>query len=56
MRALGTAVSSGPVPKEEEAYDPKILEHIISDTYPTESDLDFEIEALLYFKNMELRF
>jgi N-dimethylarginine dimethylaminohydrolase len=36
---LGTANLSGPVPKVNEAYDPKSLEHILSGTYPEESDL-----------------
>ena len=31
---LGTAESSGPTPKPEEAYDPKSLEHILAGTYP----------------------
>ena len=33
---LGTAESSGPVPKPEDAYDPKSLEHILAGTYPKE--------------------
>ena len=42
---LGIAKSSGPVPKIEEAYDPKSLEHIKSGTYPKESDMVQEMEA-----------
>lgn len=42
---LGTAVSNGPIPTEEEAYDPKSLEHIISGTYPIEEDMVEEMEA-----------
>ena len=42
---LGTAVSNGPVPKPEEAYDPKSLEHIIAGTYPQEGDMVAEMEA-----------
>jgi N-dimethylarginine dimethylaminohydrolase len=42
---LGTAISNGPTPKAEEAYDPKSLEHILAGTYPIESDMVLEMEA-----------
>ena len=42
---LGTAISNGPVPKPEEAYDPKSLEHILAGTYPREEDMIKEMEA-----------
>jgi len=42
---LGTAKSSGPVPKPEEAYDPKSLEHIHAGTYPREEDMIAEMDA-----------
>ncbi|HSD06708.1 dimethylarginine dimethylaminohydrolase family protein [Flavobacterium sp.] len=42
---LGLAVSNGPIPKIEEAYDPKSLEHILANTYPIESDMIVEMEA-----------
>lgn len=42
---LGTALSSGPVPKPEEAYDPKSLEHILAGTYPAEADMVAEMQA-----------
>ena len=42
---LGTAISNGPTPKVEEAYDPKSLEHIIAGTYPVEADMVAEMEA-----------
>lgn len=42
---LGTAVSNGPTPKVEEAYDPKSLEHIKAGTYPLEKDMVLEMEA-----------
>lgn len=42
---LGTAVSNGPTPKAEEAYDPKSLEHIKAGTYPVEADMVAEMEA-----------
>jgi len=43
---LGTAKSNGPVPKPEDAYDPKSLEHILAGTYPHEEDMILEMEAL----------
>ena len=42
---LGTAVSNGPTPTVEEAYDPKSLEHILAGTYPVEKDMVLEMEA-----------
>lgn len=42
---LGTAVSNGPTPKAEDAYDPKSLEHILAGTYPVEADMIVEMEA-----------
>ncbi len=42
---LGTAISNGPTPKLEEAYDPKSLEHIKAGTYPIEKDMVLEMEA-----------
>jgi N-dimethylarginine dimethylaminohydrolase len=42
---LGSAISNGPTPTEEEAYDPKSLEHIIAGTYPIEVDMVKEMEA-----------
>ncbi|MGO4818684.1 dimethylarginine dimethylaminohydrolase family protein [Flavobacterium sp. W22_SRS_FP1] len=43
---LGTAVTNGPTPSIDEAYDPKSLEHILAGTYPLEKDMVIEIEAL----------
>ncbi|WP_320814569.1 dimethylarginine dimethylaminohydrolase family protein [Flavobacterium sp.] len=43
---LGTAISNGPTPTVEEAYDPKSLEHILAGTYPVEEDMVKEMEAL----------
>lgn len=43
---LGTAKSNGPVPKVEEAYDPKSIENIKAGTYPLEKDMIAEMEAL----------
>jgi N-dimethylarginine dimethylaminohydrolase len=42
---LGTAVSNGPTPLVEDAYDPKSLEHIIAGTYPLEQDMIVEMDA-----------
>ena len=42
---LGSAFSSGPTPKIEEAYDPKSLEHILAGTYPVEVDMVSEMNA-----------
>lgn len=42
---LGNAASCGPVPKPEDAYDPKSLEHILAGTYPKEEDMVKEMEA-----------
>ncbi len=43
---LGTAKSVGPVPKLEEAYDPKSAEFIKSGTYPIEEDMVAEMDAV----------
>ena len=43
---LGTAISNGPTPSIEEAYDPKSLEHIKAGTYPVEKDMVKEMEAV----------
>ena len=42
---LGTALSNGPTPSADEAYDPKSLEHILAGTYPTESNMTEEMDA-----------
>ncbi|WP_347374231.1 arginine deiminase family protein [Aequorivita sp. Q41] len=43
---LGRADSNGPVPKLEEAYDPKSAEHIKAGTYPKDEDMVCEMEAV----------
>ncbi|ARV16727.1 dimethylarginine dimethylaminohydrolase family protein [Polaribacter sp. SA4-12] len=43
---LGTAQSNGSVPKVEDCYDPKSVEHVLSGTYPKEEDMILEMEAL----------
>ncbi|MDO4729175.1 MAG: arginine deiminase family protein [Bacteroidota bacterium] len=42
---LGTALSNGPTPTPEQAYDPKSLEHILAGTYPIEADMIKEMDA-----------
>ena len=42
---LGTAESSGPVPRAEDCYDPKSLESVLTGTYPKESDMIIEMSA-----------
>ena len=44
---LGTAKSNGPIPKVEECYDPKSIEHVLAGTYPKEEDMIAEMEALV---------
>ncbi len=43
---LGTAKSVGAVPKPEDCYDPKSLEHVMAGTYPKEQDMVQEIEEV----------
>ena len=42
---LGSAISNGPTPTADEAYDPKSLEHILAGTYPIEKDMMAEMDA-----------
>lgn len=42
---LGSAISNGPTPSIEDAYDPKSLEHILAGTYPKETDMVLEMDA-----------
>ena len=43
---LGTAESNGPVPKIEDCYDPKSIEHVKAGTYPKEEDMIIEMESV----------
>jgi N-dimethylarginine dimethylaminohydrolase len=43
---LGIATSIGPVPKVEDCYDPKSMQHVIAGTYPKEVDMNPEMEAV----------
>ena len=40
---LGTAKSIGAIPKPEDCYDPKSLQHVLKGTYPKEQDMIFKI-------------
>jgi N-dimethylarginine dimethylaminohydrolase len=42
---LGTAESSGPVPRVEDCYDPKSIESVLAGTYPKETDMIGEMSA-----------
>ncbi|SEQ11579.1 N-Dimethylarginine dimethylaminohydrolase [Hyunsoonleella jejuensis] len=44
---LGTAQSNGPIPKIEDCYDPKSIEHIKAGTYPKEADMIQEMNSVL---------
>ncbi len=44
---LGTAQSNGSIPAVEDCYDPKSIEHVIAGTYPKESDMVLEMEAVV---------
>ncbi len=53
---LGTAESNGPVPKIEDCYDPKSIEHIKAGTYPSEVDMIKEMDAVLkVFKKYDVQ-
>jgi N-dimethylarginine dimethylaminohydrolase len=43
---LGIATSIGPMPKVEDCYDPKSMQHVIAGTYPKEEDMHPEMEAV----------
>ena len=43
---LGIAESNGPIPKVEDCYDPKSVEHILAGTYPSEVDMIKEMDAV----------
>lgn len=53
---LGRADSNGPVPKLENAYDPKSAEHIAAGTYPKDEDMVVEMEAVAaVFKKYDIK-
>jgi N-dimethylarginine dimethylaminohydrolase len=43
---LGIAESNGGIPKVEDCYDPKSIEHVLAGTYPEENDMIQEMEAV----------
>ncbi|WP_242202476.1 dimethylarginine dimethylaminohydrolase family protein [Aestuariivivens insulae] len=43
---LGTAKNNGPIPKVEDCYDPKSIQHVLAGTYPKEEDMIKEMEAV----------
>ncbi|MFI0428139.1 dimethylarginine dimethylaminohydrolase family protein [Mariniflexile sp. HMF6888] len=43
---LGTAESNGPIPRVEDCYDPKSIEHVLAGTYPQEADMILEMDAV----------
>lgn len=43
---LGIANSNGPIPRVEACYDPKSVKHILAGTYPKESDMINELDAV----------
>ncbi|MCB0455277.1 MAG: amidinotransferase [Aequorivita sp.] len=53
---LGRADSNGPMPKLEDAYDPKSAEHIKAGTYPKDEDMVAEMEAVAeVFKKYDVK-
>jgi N-dimethylarginine dimethylaminohydrolase len=53
---LGRADSNGPVPKIEDAYDPKSVEHIKAGTYPRNIDMVKEMDAVMtVFEKYEVK-
>ncbi len=43
---LGIAKSNGGIPKVEDCYDPKSIEHVLAGTYPKEEDMIAEMDAV----------
>jgi N-dimethylarginine dimethylaminohydrolase len=43
---LGVAKNNGPIPKVEDCYDPKSIQHVLAGTYPKEADMVLEMEAV----------
>ena len=53
---LGTAKSNGAIPKPEDCYDPKSLQHVLNGTYPKEEDMIAEMEAVAtIFKKYDIK-
>lgn len=43
---LGISKTNGPIPKVEDCYDPKSVQHVLAGTYPKEEDMIIEMEAV----------
>jgi N-dimethylarginine dimethylaminohydrolase len=43
---LGTAKNNGGIPKVDNCYDPKSIEHVLAGTYPKEKDMVLEMDAV----------
>ena len=43
---LGSAKSNGGIPKVEDCYDPKSVQHVLAGTYPKEEDMVLEMETV----------
>jgi N-dimethylarginine dimethylaminohydrolase len=53
---LGTAKNNGPIPKAEDCYDPKSVQHVLAGTYPKEEDMILEMEAVAkVFKKYDIK-
>jgi len=53
---VGTAISNGPIPTKEEAYDPSSLQHILNGSYPLEEHMIAEMDALVtVFEKYEVK-
>tara|TARA_R110002096_G_scaffold306770_3_gene501430 strand:- start:1667 stop:2593 length:927 start_codon:yes stop_codon:yes gene_type:complete len=53
---LGTAKSIGAIPKPEDCYDPKSLQHVLNGTYPKEQDMISEMDAVAaIFKKYDIK-
>jgi N-dimethylarginine dimethylaminohydrolase len=44
---FGTAQSNGFIPSAENCYDPSSLSHVLAGTYPTETDMQYEMSAVM---------
>ena len=43
---LGIANSNGGIPKLEDCYDPKSIDHVLAGTYPKEQEMILEMDAV----------
>jgi N-dimethylarginine dimethylaminohydrolase len=53
---LGTAKSNGGIPRVEDCYDPKSIEHVLAGTYPKEEDMVKEMDEVVeVFKKYDVK-